>query len=269
MPPGDSVEDRHIEPVSRATPGPRTHAYDHEFFEYINEGSSRSARRIVPLLLTMSDPRSVLDVGCGAGAWLREWSRHDLDDWTGVDGDYVDAANLLIPEPRFHRHDLSKPFALGRKFDLVYSFEVAEHIAPVFADQFVDSLVEHGDHIAFSAATPGQGGEFHVNEQPYDYWRAKFLARGYQCFDALRPLIVADREIEPWYRYNTLIFANAEGEKRLSAEARTTRVDEHSAIPDLAPMSWKLRRAVLSRLPRPVIEGLAAAVHRLALAGRR
>jgi hypothetical protein len=248
---------------------PQAHAYDGEFFDYINEGSSRSARRIVPLLLAMARPRSVLDVGCGAGAWLREWSRHDLEDWMGVDGDYVDAAHLLIPEPRFHRHDLSKPFTLGRRFDLVQSFEVAEHIAPAFADRFVDSLVEHGDLIAFSAATPGQGGEFHVNEQPYDYWRAKFLARGYQCFDALRPLIVADGEIEPWYRYNTLIFANAPGAMRLSAEAGGTRIDDDEGASDVAPLSWRLRRAVLRRLPRPAIEGLAAVVHRVALARRR
>jgi ubiquinone/menaquinone biosynthesis C-methylase UbiE len=44
------------------------HTYDTEFFDYINAGSSRSARRIVPLLVDMAAPRSVLDVGCGAGA---------------------------------------------------------------------------------------------------------------------------------------------------------------------------------------------------------
>jgi SAM-dependent methyltransferase len=248
---------------------PQTHTYDAEFFDYISEGSSRSAGRIVPLLMEMIRPRSVLDVGCGAGAWLREWSGHDLDDWAGVDGDYVDADKLLIPAAHFHRHDLSRPFGLGRKFDLVYSFEVAEHIAAAHADQFVQSLTEHGDLIAFSAATPGQGGEFHVNEQPYDYWRAKFLARGYQCFDALRPLIIGDGEIEPWYRYNILLFANAAGAQRLSASARETHIEEGAATSDVSPIQWRLRRAVLRHLPRPAIEGLAATVHWLALARRR
>jgi SAM-dependent methyltransferase len=255
--------------ASGAAPLSQVHAYDNVFFEYINEGSSRSARRIAPLLIEMAHPRTVLDVGCGAGAWLQEWGRQDIDDWAGVDGDYVDAASLLIPAARFHRRDLSQPFAFGRRFDLVYSFEVAEHIAAARAYIFVDSLVQHGDLIAFSAATPGQGGEFHVNEQPYDYWRAKFAARGYACFDALRPLILADGEIEPWYRYNTLIYANAEGEKRLSPAALATRVAAGTPIADLAPLPWKLRRAVLSRLPRPAIEALAGMVHWLALARRR
>jgi SAM-dependent methyltransferase len=245
-----------------------SHTYDITFFEYINAGSSRSARRIVPLLMQMVSPLSVLDIGCGAGAWLKEWSTFDLDDLIGVDGYYVDPRQLLIPLSTFHRSDLSQAFSLGRKFDLVCTFEVAEHIAPACADVFVDNAVAHGDVIAFSAATPGQGGEFHVNEQPYDYWRSKFLARGYQCFDALRPLIAGDRQIEPWYRYNILLFANAEGVKRLSTQAGETRLDQSAPTADVSPIQWRLRRAILARLPRSLVDGLAATVHRLTLATR-
>ena len=245
-----------------------THTYDKVFFDYINEGSGRSARRIVPLLMQMASPLSVLDIGSGAGAWLKEWSAYELDDWIGVDGDYVDLRQLLIPPAPFLRRDLSQPFSLGRKFDLVCSFEVAEHISLAYADQFVDNAVAHGDVVAFSAATPGQGGEFHVNEQPYDYWRAKFFARGYSCFDALRPLIVGDRQIEPWYRYNILLFANAEGVKRLSTATRETLLDQAAPTSDVSPIQWKVRRAILARLPRSLVEGLAATVHRLTLATR-
>jgi SAM-dependent methyltransferase len=245
------------------------HTYDSRFFDYINAGSARSARRIVPMLMEMAGPRTVLDVGCGAGAWLQVWGEQALDDWMGVDGDYVDTTSLLIAPQRFHRRDLSQPFDIGRRFDLVYSFEVAEHIAPACAEQFVDSLTAHGDLIAFSAATPGQGGEFHVNEQPYDYWRAKFGARGYACFDGLRPRIVDDSQIEPWYRYNILIFANERGAERLSAAASASRLHDGAATADLSPLAWRLRRAMLRRLPRRVVEGLASSVHRLSLATRR
>jgi hypothetical protein len=245
-----------------------SHTYDTTFFDYINEGSTRSARRVVPLLMQLVSPLSVLDIGSGAGAWLKEWSAYDLDDWIGVDGDYVDPRQLLIPPAHFHRSDLSRAFSLGRRFDLVCSFEVAEHIAPGCADQFVDNAVAHGDVIAFSAATPGQGGEFHVNEQPYDYWRVKFLARGYHCFDAVRPLIAGDRQIEPWYRYNILLFANATGIERLSAQARETQLDQASPTSDVSPIQWKLRRAILARLPRSLVETLAATVHRLTLVTR-
>ena len=47
------------------------------------------------------------------------------------------------------------------------------------ADTFVQNLVRHASGaILFSAAPPGQGGEFHVNEQPYEYWRGKFQRCG-------------------------------------------------------------------------------------------
>jgi SAM-dependent methyltransferase len=245
------------------------HVYGNRFFDYINQGSARSARRIAPLLVEATGARTVIDIGCGAGAWLQVWAEQGLEDWFGVDGDYVEDRDLLIPSSRLHRCDLSRPFSLRRKYDLVCSLEVAEHIAPAHADQFVDSLVEHGDVVAFSAATPGQGGEFHVNEQPYGYWRDKFAARGFACFDAIRPLIAADDRIEPWYRYNILLFANREGAARLSAAARDGVIDPGAPVPDRSPLAWKLRRAVLGRLPGPVVNGLAMLHHRIALATQR
>ncbi|HEY2177280.1 MAG TPA: methyltransferase domain-containing protein [Caulobacteraceae bacterium] len=245
------------------------HVYSNRFFDYINQGSARSARRIAPLLVDMTGARTVVDIGCGAGAWLQVWADQGLDDWFGVDGDYVEDGDLLIPRSRIHKCDLSRPFSLGRRFDLVCSFEVAEHIAAAYADQFIDNLVDHGDVVAFSAATPGQGGEFHVNEQPYGYWRKKFASRGFDCFDAIRPKIAADDRIEPWYRYNVLLFANAGGAARLSAASREAIVEPAVPVADRSPLAWQLRRAVLGRLPVPVVNGLAMLHHRITLATKR
>lgn len=143
-----------------------THTYDKVFFDYINEGSGRSARRIVPLLMQMASPLSVLDIGSGAGAWLKEWSAYELDDWIGVDGDYVDLRQLLIPPAHFLRRDLSQPFSLGRKFDLVCSFEVAEHISLAYADQFVDNAVAHGDVVASRPLHPARAANFTSTSSP-------------------------------------------------------------------------------------------------------
>src|SRR5256885_15969550 len=114
----------------------------------------------------------------------------------------IDAANLRAA-------DLANPIDLGRRFDLVQSLEVAEHLPAVKAESFVDTLIAHGSLVLFSAALPGQGGENHVNEQPLDYWRDIFRSRGYLPVDYLRPLITGDPAIQSWYRYNILLYVEA------------------------------------------------------------
>ena len=67
----------------------------------------------------------------------------------GVDGDYVSADRLVIPKERFAAFDLSEPIRLGRRFDLVQTLEVAEHMPASKAEIFMDSLVAHSDVMLF------------------------------------------------------------------------------------------------------------------------
>ena len=131
-------------------------------------------RVIVPIVLEMIKPNSILDVGCGIGTWLKVFEEYGVDDYLGIDGDYVDRSTLKISEKRFLPNDLRKRWSLNRKFDLVVSLEVAEHLPEEVADLFVSTLSAHGDTILFSAAIPGQGGQNHVNEQWPTYWQKKF-----------------------------------------------------------------------------------------------
>jgi SAM-dependent methyltransferase len=215
------------------------YAYDNDFFSYIEEGARRSAQVIVPLLAKSFHIGSVLDVGCGRGVWVREWADCGIDDVVGVDGAYVDDAWLAIPPEQFVRCDLSQPFALKRRFDLIQSLEVAEHIASSSADTFVTNLAAHGDVILFSAAVPGQGGELHVNERPYEYWRDKFAANGFRTFDWLRPRIRSYPGVEPWYRYNTLIFARDCALNRAAPDLLETEILPDQPVP--------IRSAIMAR----------------------
>jgi SAM-dependent methyltransferase len=179
----------------------------------------------------------------------------------GVDGAYVERSSLLIDEAQFRSFDLAQPFDLGDTFDLVVSLEVAEHLAAQHAAGFVDNLVRHGRKVLFSAATPGQGGEFHVNEQPLQYWREHFAARGFQCFDPLRSRLSTENRVEPWYRYNSLLYVREDAVSELPEVVQATRIPEGTPIPDVAPVSWRARNAVLRTLPRPLVEALAKLKH--------
>ena len=260
----DAIHLLHEKRVSTAR-----HVYDEGFFDYIEAGAGRSARAIVRLAHDALRPTSILDVGCGRGIWLAEWMSHGVTDIQGLDGAYLRPDRLVIPPERFTPHDLSRAFALGRRFDLVQALEVAEHLPEASADALIESLTDHGDVILFSAAVPGQGGEYHVNEQPPRYWREKFARCGYAVYDPWRLELRSATGVEPWYRYNLLVYASPRGEARLPARIRESRLAEGTPIPDIAPMWWRARNRVLRQFPRPVIDGLARLKHQIVRATRR
>lgn len=244
------------------------YAYEEAFFDFVDSSARKSAsafiERIVKVLFAAdAGPKSVVDFGCGRGVWAQEWLRHGIPKVLGVDGQYVSVERLVVPRSHFLAADLSKPFNVGSRFDVVQCLEVAEHIPPESSDALVESLVLHGNLVIFSAATPGQGGEHHVNERPHSFWRAKFAGHGYRLYDAIRPIIANCSEIEPWYRYNTFVFASAAGAARLSAEARAALIESKKAIPSFAPIGWRIRCRVLAQVPRPVTDALARVKHRL------
>ncbi len=232
--------------------------YNERFYDYINAGSAESARRLLPeLLRVLQRPvASVLDVGCGAGAWLSVWKTLGARV-TGVDGEYLQPRQLLVAPDEFQAADLRRRLELGRRFDLVQSLEVAEHLPAASAAVFVDGLCRHADLVLFSAAPPGQGGENHVNEQPYGYWRDLFAARGFLMYDAVRPAVIADTAIRPWYRYNSFLFVNRDAEPDLHRRLAERRVAATGEVPDLSPVAYRWRKGLVRMLPRPAATALA------------
>lgn len=241
--------------------------YDSEFFEFVDASAGRSARRFIELLeqnvFAARRVASVIDVGCGRGVWAAEWRRRGAKRVLGVDGDYVPRDTLLIPRECFLARDLSKPFDAHARFELVQCLEVAEHIAPEAADTLIDGLIRHGDVVVFSAAVPGQGGEHHVNERAYGYWRDMFMARGYQMYDAIRPLLADEFDVAPWYRYNAFVYANRAGAERLSAQARAHHLTATQTVPNVAPLAWRLRCRAVALLPPETANRAARLKHRL------
>lgn len=224
--------------------------YDEVFYRYINQGATDSARALIPALLAALPVTiaSVLDVGCGAGAWLREWKALDVRV-LGLDGDYVRRDKLLIGDDEFATADLAKGFALDEKFDLVQSLEVAEHLPPESAADFVASLCRHGDMVLFSAAPPGQGGENHLNEQPYDYWRALFQHQGFDMYDPVRRTVLGRPEVKPWYRYNTFLYVNKRSVPELRAALSAFHVPEGEKVADISPALYRFRKHLIRLLP--------------------
>jgi SAM-dependent methyltransferase len=240
-----------------------SYSYANDFFDFVDQSSGRSAAAFLSKMLPTLKPASVLDIGCGRGVWLAAWQKLGVQDIQGVDGAYVDRNRLHIPAPQFQAADIGQPLELSRPFDLVECLEVGEHLPEGRADQLVANIVRHGQMILFSAAIPGQGGEHHVNEQPIRYWADKFRGHGFRVFDWPRQQVQGLTQIEPWYRYNTLLYVHADKVGSLAPAILATEIKAGEPIPEHAPLLWQARCAVLRCLPAPVIHRLAQIKHRL------
>lgn len=184
--------------------------YKSSFYHKLQGGASSSAKEIVPLVMDLLRPCSVIDVGCGTGVWLYEFSGCGVKDILGIDGSDLDDKMLVISKSDFARKDLAEGIRLNKTFDLVVSLEVAEHLPPESAEGFIESLVSLGPVILFSAAIPRQGGTCHMNEQWPSYWANLFNSYGYIVVDCIRRQIWNNKNVEPWYAQNTFLYIKKE-----------------------------------------------------------
>ena len=229
--------------------GPETHAAQLDSYSPAqNDVGLQSARAVVPLIMSLTAPMSVIDVGCGPGNWLAAFRERGITDIFGVDQhDY--GADLRIPHDRFQVVDLNKPFQSERKFDLVICVEVAEHLAPESAPILIESLARLGSVVVFSAAIPFQGGTDHRNEQWPDYWRRLFGTHEFVPLDCLRPRIWENREVAWWYSQNILLYVN---EESLAANAGLRAEAEHLPMYPLALVHPSLyAKRMAANLPAP------------------
>jgi 2-polyprenyl-3-methyl-5-hydroxy-6-metoxy-1,4-benzoquinol methylase len=152
------------------------------------------------LVLGKVQPKTALDVGCGTGVSLDFLLAHGIAV-DGLEGSTLARKNAKHPE-RIQIHNLQEPWTSPKRYDLVWSFEVVEHIHPKYLDALMTTLTSNGDLVVISAAHPGQGGEGHFNEQEPEYWIAQFQARG---FDNDAAFTKALRSLDD-YSANMLVF---------------------------------------------------------------
>lgn len=183
-----------------------TKCYDSNFYDNQSIGSYQSAKVILGILFQAIKVRSILDVGCGVGTWLRAAKELGCRECVGVEGKWV--VNKMQPKNGviIKIQNLEKKIKINKKYNLTISMEVAEHLTPKRAKSFVRDLCRSSDIILFSAATPAQGGVNHLNEKPISFWASIFLKHGFIPFDVIRPLVKHNTKVEPWYRKNSILF---------------------------------------------------------------
>jgi SAM-dependent methyltransferase len=184
--------------------------YDYDFYRLDTQDVLTSPRAVVPIVCDLIQPASVLDVGCGTGAWLSVFQEHGVQRILGLDGVHINPDWLKISKSCFRAVDLSQDIELDERFDLAICLEVAEHLPPVSSEKLINLLVKAAPCVLFSAAIPLQGGINHVNEQWHEYWHAQFKKRNYLKLDMIRKQIWTDKSIDYWYRQNLYLYVRCD-----------------------------------------------------------
>ena len=94
--------------------------YNSEFYHsYIGE-SEASAATVVPKIVELFKPCSVIDIGCGVGTWLKVFKEHGVQRLRGLDGSYVKEVDYRIDWSCFREANLENPSRPeNESFDLI------------------------------------------------------------------------------------------------------------------------------------------------------
>jgi SAM-dependent methyltransferase len=195
--------------LSKPQPDRHQETYDAEYYEFIESTAVYSQNPMANSIVRDLAPRTVLDLGCGTGALLEALRGRKVKvaglEFSDAALAYCKKRRLRVRKFDIARHDL--PRKLWRR-DVALSFEVAEHLPPELADRFVETLTAASETVVFSAATPGQGGTDHVNEQPHEYWIDKMQALGFRMDEDLTRRWRDEWRgcTANWYHMNVMVF---------------------------------------------------------------
>jgi 2-polyprenyl-3-methyl-5-hydroxy-6-metoxy-1,4-benzoquinol methylase len=181
--------------------------YDRSFYEEANEEKRKSSRKVAAVINSFLEFNSVLDIGCGCGLYLAEFQRLGKET-LGCEAS-SDAIKMAPPDVTVFFCDVTRPILLNRRFDLVLSIEVAEHIRKSASGQLVRNCTAYGDTVVFTAAPRGQGGIGHINEQPYKFWTDLFAANHFryrrEFSEKIRSVMKKEKVVE-WIARNLMVF---------------------------------------------------------------
>lgn len=149
--------------------------YSEKYYRKHKEIDEKWATPLARLFIRTLGIRSMLDLGCGVGSYLRGALEENLSNVVGVEmnADLARPFMGAVVSTVAIQGDITKPLDLHGQFDCVLSVETGEHLQPEGTAGFIDNLKSCSSRlIVLTAAPPGQRGTQHINLRPRSEWIA-------------------------------------------------------------------------------------------------
>lgn len=132
-------------------------------------------------IIELHNPKTVIDVGCGAGHSLKYFLDKHLDG-IGVEG-YQEAIKRSKVRESIVSHDYTLgEFVPSNDFDLAWCCEFVEHVEEKYVNNFMKTF-QKCKLVAMTHGVPGQPGYHHVNCQEAKYWIDLFSKYGFDYLE--------------------------------------------------------------------------------------
>lgn len=153
---------------------PNTVKYWNDFYKVRRVSMERKNEWVIPMLnFYIKGVRSVLEVGCGMGMFIREMSKKYKGlYYLGTDHSEVAikrAQKSQTKKMQFDLWDVHRPFPFGAKFDLVMCIQSMEHMDnPEVATKNMVDACNVGGKVFITVPYPGS--PLDVNKNNLHHW---------------------------------------------------------------------------------------------------
>jgi len=185
--------------------------YDDKYYNWFVKNTKDYIKTTMDWFIDTYKPKSIIDYGCGIGAYLESGFNKGVERLQGFDinGEILKKyTNPLIG--KFITYTDCTEKINTDKYECIISIETAEHINPLKSEVFVMNLINSADEnslIIFSAAQPEQNGTGHINCQTKEFWIELFNTYGFGVDSQVTKEVSEKWKTlkAPKYVYNNLI----------------------------------------------------------------
>jgi len=184
--------------------------YNKKFYDDILavDKETKSSEKLAKAIKLYLKPKSVIDVGCGIGIYLKPLDLSGISCF-GIEGSSIARKYSVFNKNRIIVADVTRKLNINKKYDLALCIEVAEHIPKKTSSILIGNLTSLSNIILFTSAPPGQGGTDHINEQKPQFWINLFNKKNF-VFDKEKTEQIKNFLIQKkciwWIPANMMIF---------------------------------------------------------------